>query len=81
MLINKNLISIGIGEHQAGRSSGCFVCFTRQLNALSFQLALYLAHVSKRFVFGSSLIPSWIKSQYVVLEHPLKESDYMFVVF
>jgi len=77
MLINQDRISIRIHRHKTCRSGAGFIGFAHQLHTLRFQFALQLTNVGKFIQFIGIAVPSRIKGQNVLFEHPLKKTDNM----
>ncbi len=81
MLIYQNRIAVWIDDHKTRRSRRRFICFGLDCYALCFELALEIANVGEDIKFLCVAVPAGIKSENVLFEHPLEQTNRMIAVF
>jgi len=81
MLIDQHRIAIRVDDYEERRPRRALISLCHQRNALRFEIALQIAHISKVFEPARVAVPAGIERQRVLVEHPLKQADGVIAIF
>jgi len=80
MLIDQNLIAIGVVYYEIGGACG-IVSFNFELYSLLFEFFLKLSNIGERIQGIRVIVPAGIECENVLVEHTLKQSNYATAIF